>query len=164
MKRIWAPWRMEYILNSREPGCFMCDIFQGDEDRDNLILRRGRTCAIVMNRFPYTNGHLMAAPYRHIDSIEKMNADEMAEMMHLTAAACAALREVVKPHGFNIGVNIGAVAGAGLKDHVHMHVVPRWEGDTNFMPVLAETKIIPQPLHELWDLLKPLLADADAAE
>ena len=145
---------MEYILNSKEPGCFMCDIFQNDKDRENLLLYRGETCALLMNRFPYNNGHLMAAPYKHVDSIEKMKQTELTEMMELASKACSTLRDVVKPHGFNIGINIGAVAGAGLKDHVHLHIVPRWEGDTNFMPVLADTKVIPQPLDELWELLK----------
>ena len=157
MKRIWAPWRMKYILNSRQPGCFLCDIFQGNRDNENLVLKRGKRTALLLNKYPYNNGHLMVAPYRHINSLEAMQPGESAEMMKMAALACAALRKSLKPDGFNIGLNIGAAAGAGLKDHVHLHIVPRWEGDTNFMPILGEVKIIPQPLDELWRQLRKVL-------
>jgi len=157
MKRMWAPWRMEYILKSREPGCFLCDIVQSGEDQKNLLLRRGKTCALVMNRYPYNNGHLMALPYRHVDSLETMQSEESAEMMALAATACAALKKAVHPDGFNIGINLGTIAGAGLKDHIHLHIVPRWEGDTNFMPVIAEVKVIPQALDSLWRQLRAAL-------
>ncbi len=150
MKRLWAPWRMAYILRLREPGCFLCQIIQGASDRRNLVLRRGKTCLLVLNRYPYNNGHLMVAPYRHVDSLEAMSPAERAEMLELAAAACTALRKAMRPDGFNIGLNLGTSAGAGLKDHIHLHIVPRWEGDTNFMPVLAGVKVIPQSLDAQW--------------
>jgi len=153
MERLWAPWRMEYILKCRQPGCFLCDAFQSVADRDNLIVKRSTTCALVMNRYPYNNGHLMVAPYRHLDNLEDLRAEEQADLLALATAACARLREVVHAQGFNLGINQGAAAGAGLKDHIHLHIVPRWEGDTNFMPILADVKVIPQPLLELWEQL-----------
>ncbi|NLB55961.1 MAG: HIT domain-containing protein [Lentisphaerae bacterium] len=156
MKQIWAPWRMEYILNSKEPGCFMCDMFQADDDCSNLLLYRGNTCAILMNRYPYNNGHLMVAPYRHIDSMEALEEREMTELMTLTVKAVSVLKTAIKPEGFNIGINLGSIAGAGLKDHIHMHIVPRWGGDTNFMPVLADVKVVPQHLMDLMRVLKEL--------
>lgn len=122
------------------------------------MLKRGKFCVLLLNRYPYNNGHLMAAPYRHVDSLEALNARELSEMMALAAAACAALRQSLKPDGFNLGLNVGTAAGAGLKDHLHFHIVPRWEGDTNFMPVLGEVKIIPQPLDELWRKLRKALS------
>lgn len=159
-KALWAPWRMEYIGRPSEPGCFLCDIFASDDDRANLVLFRGRSTAIVMNRYPYNNGHLMVAPYRHVAELGQLNADERAETMDLAAAAIDALRRTIHPDGFNMGINLGRVAGAGLETHLHTHVVPRWNGDTNFMPVLAGIKVIPQTLEELWDRLHPVLASA----
>lgn len=153
MERLWAPWRMSYILNSRQPGCFMCDLLQADRDAENMILKRGETGALLLNRYPYNNGHLMAATYRHVSDLAAMNPAERAEMTELAALACTLLRKTHRPDGFNIGINIGAASGAGLVDHVHMHIVPRWEGDTNFMAVLGGVKVIPQPLDELWHQL-----------
>jgi len=153
MKRIWAPWRMKYILGARETGCFLCAMLPDGNDSENLILKRGRTCFIVMNRYPYNNGHLMVCPLRHVDSLGAMTAKERAEMMELTSECVALLQKVMRPDGFNVGINLGAAAGAGLKDHIHIHIVPRWNGDTNFMPVLGQTKVIPQALHELRDEL-----------
>lgn len=144
---------MEYILKSSQPGCFLCDILQAEADRENLVLRRGEHCAVLMNRYPYNNGHLLVTPYRHVDALEVMQPGEQQEMLGLAGQACAWLRQVMRPDGFNIGINQGAAAGAGLKEHIHLHIVPRWNGDTNFMPVLAEVKIIPQALDELWALL-----------
>ncbi|MDO9543334.1 MAG: HIT domain-containing protein [Kiritimatiellia bacterium] len=154
MKRIWAPWRMEYILNYRQAGCFLCDICQDDKDEQSLVLKRGKSSFLLLNKYPYNNGHLLIAPYRHIDSLESMAEPEMTEMMQMASSACKILRASMHPDGFNLGLNIGAAAGAGLKDHIHLHIVPRWEGDTNFMPVLGEVKIIPQPLDELWRKLR----------
>jgi ATP adenylyltransferase len=164
MDRLWAPWRMEYILKSREPGCFLCDIIQGNADRKNLVLRRGEVCALALNRYPYNNGHLMVMPYRHVDSLEAMNDAERCELMALASAACRALKKSVHPDGFNIGINLGAAAGAGLKDHLHLHIVPRWEGDTNFMPVIAEVKVIPQSLNALWRSLRGAIVDRRSAK
>jgi ATP adenylyltransferase len=154
MKRIWAPWRMEYILKSRKKGCFLCNILKARNDKRNLVLKRGEYSFLLLNRYPYNNGHLMVTPYRHASSIESLNGKELGEMMELCSLACKALRKSLKPDGFNIGLNIGTTAGAGLKDHIHLHIVPRWEGDTNFMPVLGEVKIIPQMLGELWRKMK----------
>jgi len=159
MKRIWAPWRMKYILNSRKKGCFLCDIFKSKQDKRHLILKRGKYCCLLLNRYPYNNGHLMVAPYKHVDSLELLNANEMSEMMQMASIACKALRKSLHPDGFNLGLNIGTAAGAGLKNHIHLHIVPRWEGDTNFMPVLGEVKIIPQPLDELWRQIKNALTE-----
>lgn len=150
MDKLWAPWRMEYILMDKEAGCFLCDIARSRDDRVNLVLQRGCHCFMLLNRYPYNNGHLMIAPYRHVDSLEVMNDDERVEMMKMAATACEMLRRAIEASGFNIGLNLGASAGAGLKDHIHLHVVPRWDGDTNFMPVISNTKVIPQSLDELW--------------
>lgn len=158
MKQIWAPWRMDYILNAGKGGCFLCEIFAAGADEDNLVLSRGGRCALLMNLYPYNNGHLMVAPFRHVASLEEMDGEELAELMSMASAACAALRAAVNPDGFNVGINIGAAAGAGLKDHIHMHIVPRWRGDTNFMPVVADVKVIPQSLRELWGRIKEALS------
>jgi len=157
MKRIWAPWRMDYILKSRKKGCFLCDICRDNKDKQNFVLKRGKSAFLVLNRYPYNNGHLMVVPYKHADNLEALNTKEMSEMMQLASTACKALRKSLHPDGFNLGFNIGKAAGAGLKDHLHLHIVPRWEGDTNFMPVLGEVKIIPQPLDTLWRQLKNAL-------
>lgn len=158
MDRLWAPWRMAYILGARQPGCFLCDIVQADRDEENLVLERGEHAALLMNRYPYNNGHLMVAPYQHTDALEGLRPEALSELMTLCVRGCARLRQAVRPHGFNVGLNLGAAAGAGLKDHLHLHIVPRWEGDTNFMPVLAEVKVIPQSLGELWRQLKEVPA------
>jgi ATP adenylyltransferase len=145
---------MQYILAAKKPGCFLCDISRGKSDKKNLVLRRGKSCLLVMNRYPYNNGHLMVAPYRHVDSLDLMNDAERLELLTLTSVGCAALTKAMAPDGFNIGLNLGAAAGAGLKDHLHLHIVPRWEGDTNFMPILASVKIIPQTLAAVWRELR----------
>ena len=150
---IWAPWRIEYILGHKDDGCFLCDMFRARNDRKNHILARGRTCGIVMNRYPYSTGHLMVAPYRHVAPMTKLTRAERSEMMELTNRCIAILDRVMHPQGYNVGINIGHAAGAGLKDHIHMHIVPRWVGDTNFMPVLADVKVLPQALDDLWDAL-----------
>lgn len=155
MKSLWAPWRMEYIRRTKDRGCFLCHILQGSEDQRNLVLKRGRTCAVVINRYPYTNGHLMVCPNRHTASLADLSPDERLEAMDLTVQSVHVLQTALRAEGFNIGVNLGRVAGAGLEDHLHMHVVPRWQGDTNYIPVLAEVKVIPQHLEDLWAELHP---------
>lgn len=155
-KTIWAPWRIEYILGEKEAGCFLCKMFAENNDRDNLLLKRGKTCAIVMNRYPYTSGHLMVTPYRHLDTLSDLNTGERLELMDLTIEATEILKAELKPHGLNLGFNLGEPAGAGLKDHIHQHIVPRWTGDTNFMPVLSDTRVMPQALLEQYDVLHPL--------
>lgn len=156
MKRLWAPWRMDYIVNAKEPGCFLCEAFQGEDDRGRLILHRGRVCAVVLNRYPYNSGHLMIAPYRHVGPLPELQPEERAEIMDLLAQSTEVLRKAYAPDGFNLGINLGEAAGAGLREHIHAHIVPRWNGDTNFMPVFGETKVLPQSLEETWDQLAPL--------
>jgi len=155
-KTIWAPWRIEYILSDKEEGCFLCKMFDEDFDRKNLLLKRGKTCAVVMNRYPYTSGHLMVAPYRHLEHLIELTAEERVELTDLTIEAVEILKAELKPDGLNLGFNLGEAAGAGLKDHIHQHIVPRWTGDTNFMPVLSDTRVMPHALLEQYDVLWPL--------
>ncbi len=150
---IWAPWRIEYIRGEKENDCFLCRMLAEQSDRDNLILLRGRTCAVVMNRYPYNSGHLMVCPNRHVADFADLTAEEDLEMCDLTRRAIAALRAVMQPEGFNIGTNLGSAAGAGLKDHLHRHIVPRWVGDTNFMAVTGDTHVVPEALTATYDLL-----------
>ena len=145
MDHLWAPWRVTYI-NSREKkpdACIFCDKAAQHQDDENLIVYRGPGCFVLLNLFPYNNGHLMIAPYAHVPSIEDLDTAQLSEVMVTAQKALAALRGAMHPHGFNMGINQGLVAGAGIADHVHFHIVPRWEGDTNFMPVLADTKVMP---------------------
>ncbi len=155
-KTIWAPWRIEYILGDKTGGCFLCNMFAAGNDRENLLLRRGTTCAVVMNRYPYTSGHLMVAPYRHLEHLNDLSPEERIEMTDLSIETVEILKAELKPDGLNLGCNLGGAAGAGLKDHVHQHIVPRWIGDTNFMPVLSDTRVMPQALMEQYDVLFPL--------
>ena len=157
-KTIWAPWRMEYILGEKEAGCFLCNMFSQKEDRANLILKRGDTCAVLMNRYPYNSGHLMITPYRHLENLQDLTSEERTELMDLTIEAVECLKKELHPDGIKLGFNLGTAAGAGLKDHLHQHIVPRWEGDTNFMPVLADTRVMPQSLLEQYDILLPLFS------
>lgn len=150
---LWAPWRIEYIHSEKTNDCFLCQIFAGKDDRENLLLFRGKTCAVVMNRYPYNSGHIMVAPYRHTAALDDLSPEENLEIAALTARAVAVLREVMSPQGFNIGINLGEAAGAGLKDHLHQHIVPRWTGDTNFMPVLGGPRVIPESLTATYNLL-----------
>jgi len=154
MDYIFAPWRIRYILAPKYKGCIFCDFPAQNDDEKNLILYRSQKCFIIMNKYPYNPGHLMVAPYRHVAEIEKLTEEEEKDLFHCLKVAIAAIKSTLKPHGFNVGVNIGRVAGAGIEDHVHMHVVPRWNGDTNFMPVLADVKVIPEALEETYKKLK----------
>jgi len=165
MKTMWAPWRIEYIRQSRQPGCFLCAAFRSPprQDRAHLVLKRGRTCALMINRYPYNGGHLLVAPRRHVAGLADLRPAEQRELLRLTNAALAALRRTMRPDGFNLGINLGAAGGAGLRDHLHLHIVPRWTGDTNFMPVFADVKVIPQALDELWAQLAAALSAADRA-
>ena len=149
--RLWAPWRMEFIRGPKEEGCFLCRIIRDGtaKDAENLVVCRRKTCFLLMNRYPYNSGHMMAAPLRHVGALGALTAEEMREMMELTCLAQRLLERVASPQGFNVGLNQGSAAGAGLKDHLHMHVVPRWEGDTNFMPVLGGVRVMPQALGEV---------------
>jgi ATP adenylyltransferase len=155
MNNLWAPWRIEYILAPKAGSCFLCEIFAASDDQRNRVLYRGRTCAVVMNRYPYTSGHLMVCPYRHFEDFSSLTPQERIEIMDLTERCITILKRVMKPDGFNIGYNLGHAAGAGLKDHLHQHIVPRWVGDTNLMPVLGDVTVVPQALDELYAKLKP---------
>ncbi|MBN1480192.1 HIT domain-containing protein [candidate division KSB1 bacterium] len=154
MNHMWAPWRMEYILSPKAESCIFCEKPQQTKDRDNLILYRGATCFVIMNYFPYNNGHLMIVPYRHLSNLEELSTEEQSEMMAMLVNCCEILKKALHPDGLNIGMNLGKVAGAGIDDHLHFHIVPRWSGDTNFMPIIGHTKVISQALYESWDLLK----------
>jgi len=153
MKILWAPWRMEYIKSGKTEGCIFCLKPRENRDKENLILYRGEKSFIILNRYPYNNGHLMVAPYRHLSELEMLDRDEMTEIMMLLSKSIVALKKEYNPNGFNVGVNIGRAAGAGIEDHIHFHVVPRWVGDTNYMPVLSETKVLPQLLQETYEKL-----------
>ena len=155
MKKLWAPWRIEYIRSPKEDGCIFCDKPAGDNDREDLILYRGEKVFILMNLYPYNNAHLMIAPYIHVDNTEELDTDTYKEIMVLADQSMAILKETMDAQGFNFGANIGAVAGAGIEEHIHFHIVPRWAGDTNFMPVLGHTKVEVQGLQECYDLLRP---------
>lgn len=146
---------MQYIVGPRSDGCILCEKANGTEDTKNLILARGSCTYVLMNIYPYNCGHLMIAPYRHLESLEKLSAEERGEMLAWASKSERILREAFYAEGFNIGINVGKVAGAGIDDHVHMHVVPRWSGDTNFMPVLGETKVIPEHVEETYAKLLP---------
>jgi ATP adenylyltransferase len=163
-ERLWSPWRIEYIrrgASGGNDGCIFCDLPAAGEDKDeaNHLLTRGEVSFVLLNAFPYNPGHLMAAPYRHVGDYEELRADELAEMMAFAGRAIRAIREESSPHGFNLGMNLGQVAGAGIADHVHLHLVPRWGGDTNFMPVVGQTKVLPELLDETYQRLRPHLAD-----
>ncbi len=158
MQHLWSPWRLEYILGAKKQGCFLCDAVHADDDRGNLVLHRSERAFLILNRYPYNNGHLMAVPYHHVETLELLTSEEQADLMALTILGVRALRTAMTPEGFNIGYNLGKVAGAGLQEHVHCHIVPRWNGDTNFMPVLADTRVIPQSLDSAYEQLKSALA------
>ena len=149
--RIWAPWRLAYVKDAskdNEEECIFCVKPGADDDRANLIVHRGDRCFVILNLFPYTNGHLMVAPYEHIATLQELPAETVAEMMALAQRAMGRLEDVYDPQGYNVGLNQGRAAGAGVEHHIHLHVVPRWGGDTNFMPVLADVKVMPEHLAE----------------
>jgi ATP adenylyltransferase len=145
VKQLWAPWRLEYIQGADDEGCVFCRTRDG-EDEAGLVVHRGKRAFVVLNKYPYASGHLMVAPNRHESEFGELDADEALELHRLGAAGLAALTETMNPQGFNLGWNLGRIAGAGVVDHVHLHVVPRWAGDTNFMPVLADVKVLPEAL------------------
>lgn len=155
MDHIWAPWRMKYILSQKPDGCIFCDKPGQTRDRENLILHRGESCFVIMNFYPYNNGHVMIVPYRHVSNLDDLTASERNDLMALLTASAEILKRAIKPDGLNIGMNLGKVAGAGIDDHLHFHIVPRWNGDTNFMPIFGNTKVLPQGLQESWEMLKP---------
>jgi ATP adenylyltransferase len=159
MENLWAPWRIEYILSKKPPGCIFCEKPKEDEDDSNLILLRGRYNFIIMNAYPYNNGHLMVVPYRHTSTLSGWSDPERLEFLELADLAVEMLRRAMRPDGFNLGINMGLVAGAGIADHIHFHVVPRWNGDTNFLPVLSDTRVISEHLTSTYQKLKETLRE-----
>jgi ATP adenylyltransferase len=156
MEHLWSPWRLAYITGGSSPGgCVFCSALS-DPAADPLIVHRGQTCFVILNLFPYNNGHLMVIPNRHIASLGTATPDELCELMALTQAAEVALTEAYAPHGLNMGINLGKPAGAGVLDHIHMHVVPRWNGDTNFMTVVGRTRVLPEELPDTATKLRPI--------
>lgn len=169
-EQLWAPWRMEYIQGDQsdatqakpkldfmpgaDPDCFICQGVVDCCDRERLVLDRSEHCIVVLNRFPYNNGHLLVAPRRHKGRLDELSHEEHCALLAEITRMVALLEKVVRPEGFNVGLNLGRVAGAGLPGHLHWHIVPRWNGDTNFMPTLAGVKVIPQSLETLWELLR----------
>lgn len=156
MKTLWAPWRIEYITGEKKEGCIFCDKPKAGNDKKNLILYKGETSFIIMNRYPYSNGHLMAVPYRHINNMSELDHKERLELMNLTTK-CIEILKVMNPDGFNIGMNLGTAGGAGIDDHLHFHIVPRWNGDTNFMPLIADVKVMPEYLEDTYETLSEQL-------
>jgi len=155
-KNLWAPWRIGYVQGlSESSDCFICENSANPQDDDkNLVLWRSSCCLVILNRFPYNNGHLLIAPARHIPDLEQATDEELLEMTRLVRESQRALSLAIKPHGFNVGMNFGRCAGAGLPEHLHVHLVPRWDGDTNFISVCSDTKVISQSLNELFEQLK----------
>jgi len=155
MDKLWAPWRTAYfsVLNKKQKKCVFCRISKSKEDRKNLVFIRARHSFAVLNLYPYNNGHTLVMPYRHVGEWERLTAEEQMDLMGLLSQTQRRLKAVLHPQGFNVGINIGRAAGAGFPGHLHIHVVPRWSGDVNFMPVLTDTKVISQSLDELCHLL-----------
>ncbi len=156
MKALWAPWRIDYILGEKEKECIFCSLPARGSDRKNLILYRGKTCYVIMNKYPYNNGHLMVVPYFHTSSFDGLSGDVLAEMNVLTKLCVDCLKTAFRPEGFNIGINIGKAAGAGIEEHLHAHVVPRWGGDSNFMTAVGEVRVIVEHITATYDKLYPI--------
>ncbi|MBS1723980.1 MAG: HIT domain-containing protein [Armatimonadetes bacterium] len=155
-ERLWAPWRFEYVQDAdakNKGGCIFCVLPGEDNDRDNLLLFRGKSAFVMLNAFPYTSGHLMVSPFRHVGEMGGLNDEELLEINQLVKRCCEWVSKVYNPEGFNIGVNIGRAGGAGIPGHIHWHIVPRWAGDTNYMTTVADVRVIPQDLRTSWDLL-----------
>jgi ATP adenylyltransferase len=157
MDRLWSPWRYRYISTGPGGGCIFCEKAASSDDRGNLVVMRAKRNFLLLNLYPYTNGHLMIAPYQHVATLEDAQPAALDEMMQLTARAQKALREVYRPDGFNIGMNLGESAGAGVASHIHMHVLPRWLGDASFMTTIGETRVLPETLETTYDRLKSAL-------
>ena len=152
MKTMWAPWRMEYILGEKEGGCIFCRALS---DQDSLTLYKGKVTMVVMNKYPYINGHLLVAPTRHLSLLEELSKNEMGDLLETVEKSVGILKKVMNPDGFNVGLNLGKVAGAGVEEHLHFHIVPRWFGDTNALTVFAEVRVIPEHFQATYNSLKP---------
>ena len=161
-ERLWAPWRLEYITGAKPDECIFCVKPEACDDASSRIVHRGERCFVKLNTFPYNNGHLMVAPYRHLPSLLDLEEEDAVDLTWLTRRSLAALRHVYGPDGFNVGINEGRVAGAGVEGHLHQHVVPRWDGDTSFMPVVGGTRVLPESLDDSWRRLSEAFAAARA--
>jgi ATP adenylyltransferase len=159
LNRIWAPWRIGYIEQKKKRGCIFCSVYREKKDKKNFIIFRSFHSFVMLNTFPYNNGHLMVISNRHVSSLELLKESEILDMNRSVIKAISVLKKVLRPQGFNIGINIGKFAGAGVEKHIHIHIVPRWIGDTNFMPVLSNTKVIPQSLKDLYQKLEKCLQE-----
>jgi ATP adenylyltransferase len=155
VRNLWAPWRIDYILGKKETSCIFCPEGGGLPDEERLILFRGRLTMVMMNKYPYNNGHLLIAPWRHVSSLEELTEEEMLSIMQWLKRCTVILGKVMRPQGFNSGLNLGSAAGAGIDDHLHFHVVPRWSGDTNFISSLTEIRVIPEHLRATYGKLLP---------
>jgi len=155
MEHLWAPWRMEYILDSQEPNdiCIFCSFPAEKNDSANLIVYRSSHCFVMLNKFPYNNGHLLIIPFKHEADLTRLSDEIAVDLHHTLGKSIKVLQQVMNPHGLNIGINLGRTAGAGITEHLHYHLVPRWNGDTNFMPVLAGTKVLSEALNKTWEKL-----------
>lgn len=156
MEKLWAPWRIKYVAMPEQDkkGCIFCDKPATSEDKKNLIIYRGEHSFVLMNLFPYNNGHLLIAPYKHTNELSELIGEEKLELMDLLVLCHKVISEKMSPHGFNVGMNLGQVAGAGVKDHLHFHIVPRWNGDTNFMPIFSDVKVVSEGLEQTWEKLR----------
>jgi len=154
MEHIWAPWRMEYIKMEKPEGCILCEKPSQDNDADNFILYRGSKNFIIMNTYPYNPGHLLIAPYRHVSSLGELTEEERHEHFDIVSHSVEVLKQELGAEGFNVGVNMGKAAGAGIEDHIHTHIVPRWQGDTNFMTIVSDVRVVPEALAETYRKLK----------
>ena len=156
MKVLWAPWRMGYILsNDKDNGCIFCPGKDRSKDEERLILSVDRRTMVLMNRYPYNNGHLLVAPVKHVSGLEQLNDKETLDLLLMVRKTVEILKEVMNPEGFNVGLNLGRVAGAGMEEHIHFHIVPRWKGDTNFMTVVGDVRVIPEHIKETYKKLRP---------
>jgi ATP adenylyltransferase len=156
MKVLWAPWRMEYInSDNKEEGCIFCPGNDRSQDERRLILYVGEFSIVLMNKFPYINGHLLIAPLRHVNNLDALSADEKLDLINMVERSVSVLKETINPEGFNIGLNLGKIAGAGVEDHIHFHVVPRWSGDTNYMTIFGEVRVIPEHIQKTYNILSP---------
>ncbi len=162
IQSLWAPWRVEYFKRTQPAGDFLLDAAQTSDDAAHLVVARRKSVFLIMNRYPYCSGHLMAVPNRQVAQLDDLAQPELMELWEMAILAQRLLREVVGARGFNIGLNIGACAGAGVADHLHLHIVPRWEGDNNFMPVIADMRIIPEALEDLYGKLRDALIHESA--
>ena len=153
MKVLWAPWRMEYILSEKSKGCIFCELPRENRDKENLILYRSSHNFVMMNRYPYNNSHIMVIPYLHAHSLDELDEEIMLDFMKVTRLSVATIKKAFMPEGFNIGINIGKIAGAGMEEHMHLHMVPRWAGDTSFMTVFDDVRVIPEHIMSTYDKL-----------